>query len=222
MARYFRQVPNFEYIDRTVDGKNIGDYTVVKNLFKRVELRQDILQNLAYFTQYKIQGDDRPDNVAFEIYGDETFDWLVLLSNNVINVQNQWPMTNAAFDDYLIKKYGSYEDINGIHHYESQEVKNLSEDIIIPKGIIVPSDFKVEYYETTIGQYIIKNNSADAVTNYTYEVRKEEEKRNIYLLKIDYVEVVMNDIERLMPYKKGSDQYVNRTLKRGEDIRLFN
>ena len=64
MASYFRQVPDFDYVSRDADGKSIGDYTRVKNLFKRVEIRQDILKNLAYFTQYKIQGDDRPDNVA--------------------------------------------------------------------------------------------------------------------------------------------------------------
>ena len=93
---------------------------------------------------------------------------------------------------------------------------------MIPKGIDVPADYKVEYYEQSTGQYVTKFNIADAVTNYTYEIRKEEKKRNIYLLKTDYVELVLNEIEELMPYKKGSAQYVNRTLKRGEDIRLFN
>ena len=151
------------------DGKNIGDFVVVKNLFKRVEIRQDILQNLAYFTQYKIQGDDRPDLVAFKNYGDETLDWLVLLSNNIMNIQNEWPMTNAAFNDFLIKKYGSYEKIEGIHHYESQEVKNANNVVLIRKGIEVPADYKLEYYETKTGQYVTKFNIADAVTNHTYE-----------------------------------------------------
>ena len=222
MASYFRQVPEFEYVSRLPDGKNIGDFVVVKNLFKRVEIRQDILQNLAYFTQYKIQGDDRPDLVAFKNYGDETLDWLVLLSNNILNIQNEWPMTNAAFNDFLIKKYGSYEKIEGIHHYESQEVKNASNVVLIRKGIEVPADYKLEYYETKTGQYVTKFNIADAITNYTYELRKEENKRNIYLLKPEYAELVINEIQTLMPYKKGSAQFVNRTLKRGEDISLFN
>ena len=222
MASYFRQVPEFEYVSRLPDGKNIGDFVVVKNLFKRVEIRQDILQNLAYFTQYKIQGDDRPDLVAFKNYGDETLDWLVLLSNNIMNIQNEWPMTNAAFNDFLIKKYGSYEKIEGIHHYESQEVKNANNVVLIRKGIEVPADYKLEYYETKTGQYVTKFNIADAITNHTYELRKEENKRNIYLLKPEYAELVINEIQTLMPYKKGSAQYVNRTLKRGEDIRLFN
>ena len=221
MASYFRQVPDFDYVNRDSDGKSIGDYQVVKNLFKRVKIRQDILQNLAYFTQYKITGDDRPDNVAFEIYGDESFDWLVLLSNNIMSIQTEWPLSQAAFNDFLIKKYGSIEKTNNIHHYETRELKNDSGEIVVRKGLIVPKNYKVEYFDTRRNQYVIRTNEVDAVTNYTYEVRKEEAKRNIYLLKAEYVELVLDDVERLMPYKKGSTQYVSRTLKRGEDIKLF-
>ena len=222
MASYFRQVPDFDYVNRDSDGKNIGDYQVVKNLFKRVKIRPDILENLAYFTQYRISGDDRPDNVAFEIYGDESFDWLVMLANNIMNVQTEWPLSQAAFNDFLIKKYGDIEKANNIHHYETRQMKNDSGEIVVPKGLTVPKNYKVEYFDVKRGQYVIRTNEVDAVTNYTYEVRKEEAKRNIYLLKAEYVELVLDDVERLMPYKKGSTQYVSRTLKKGEDIRLFN
>ena len=222
MASYFRQVPDFDYVNRDSDGKSIGDYQVVKNLFKRVKIRPDILENLAYFTQYRISGDDRPDNVAFEIYGDESFDWLVMLANNIMNVQTEWPLSQAAFNDFLIKKYGDIEKANNIHHYETREMKNDSGEIVVPKGLNVPKNYKVEYFDTKRNQYVIRTNEVDAVTNYAYEVRKEEAKRNIYLLKAEYVELVLDDVERLMPYKKGSTQYVSRTLKKGEDIRLFN
>ena len=222
MASYFRQVPDFDYVNRDSDGKNIGDYQVVKNLFKRVKIRPDILENLAYFTQYRISGDDRPDNVAFEIYGDESFDWLVMLANNIMNIQTEWPLSQAAFNDFLIKKYGDIEKANNIHHYETRQMKNDSGEIVVPKGLNVPKNYKVEYFDTKRNQYVIRTNEVDAVTNYTYEVRKEEAKRNIYLLKAEYVELVLDDVERLMPYKKGSTQYVSRTLKKGEDIRLFN
>ena len=222
MASYFRQVPDFDYVNRDSDGKSIGDYQVVKNLFKRVKIRQDILENLAYFTQYKITGDDRPDNVAFEIYGDESFDWLVLLSNNIMNIQTEWPLSQAAFNEFLIKKYGSIEKTNNIHHYETRELKNDSGEIVVRKGLIVPKNYKVEYFDVRRNQNVVRTNEVDSVTNYIYEVRKEEKKRNIYLLKADYVELVLDDVQRLMPYKKGSSQYVSRTLKKGEDIRLFN
>jgi hypothetical protein len=222
MASYFRQVPDFDYVNRDSDGKSIGDYQVVKNLFKRIKIREDILQNLAYFTQYKIQGDDRPDNVAFEIYDDETLDWVVLLSNNILNVQTEWPLTQAAFNEFLIKKYGSIEKTNNIHHYETRELKNDSGEIVVRKGLIVPKNYKVEYFDTKRNQNVVRTNEVDSVTNYSYEVRKEEAKRNIYLIKSDYLELILEDINRLMPYKKGSAQYVSRTLKKGEDIRLFN
>ena len=222
MASYFRQVPDFDYVNRDSDGKSIGDYQIVKNLFKRVKIRQDILENLAYFTQYRVSGDDRPDNVAFEIYGDESFDWLVLLSNNIMSIQTEWPLSQAAFNDFLIKKYGDIEKSNNIHHYETRELKNDRGEIVVRKGLTVPKNYKIEYFDTRRNQYVIRTNEVDAVTNYTYEVRKEEAKRNIYLLKAEYIELVLDDVQRLMPYKKGSTQYVSRTLKKGEDIRLFN
>ena len=157
MASYFRQVPDFDYVSRDSDGKTIGDYTKVKNLFKRVKIRQDILENIAYFTKYEIKGDSRPDNVAFEIYGDEAFDWLVLLSNNIINVQTEWPLTQNAFNNFLIKKYGSIQNTENIHHYETREVKNDSGGIVVQKGLTVPKNYKVEYFDVRRNQYVIKN-----------------------------------------------------------------
>ena len=221
MASYFRQVPDFDYVNRDSDGKSIGDYNTVKNLFKRVKIREDILKNLAYFTLYKIEGDDRPDNVAFDIYDDETLDWVVLLSNNIMNVQTEWPMTQMAFNDFLIKKYGDIEKSNNIHHYETRELKNDSGEVVVPKGLKVQKNFKTEYFDRKRDGYVIRVNEVDAISNYTYEVRKEESKRNIYLIKAEYLELILDDVDRLMPYRKGSTQYVSRTLKRGEDIKLF-
>lgn len=89
MPSYFRQVPDFEYVSRLPDAK-ISDYAPVKNLFKKGKLREDIFQDLSFFTKYKINGDDRPDNVAYKVYQDSTLDWLVLLCNNILNIQTEW------------------------------------------------------------------------------------------------------------------------------------
>jgi hypothetical protein len=119
MSSYFQRVPDFNYVSRLPDSK-IGDYIRVKNLFKKGKLREDIFQNLAFFEKYKIVGDDRPDNVAFEIYNDSSLDWIVLLSNNVLNVQSEWPLPQTDFDRFVLDKYGDYDTLyNGIHHYET-------------------------------------------------------------------------------------------------------
>ena len=68
---YFNQLPDFNYVSRLPNAM-IGDYIRVKNFFKRVKIRDDIFQDAVYFTKYKIMGDDRPDNVAYKVYGDST------------------------------------------------------------------------------------------------------------------------------------------------------
>jgi hypothetical protein len=220
MPTYFRQIPNLEYINRTSDAQNISEYDKVKNLFKRGKLRSDIFSDLSFFTKYKIIGDDRPDTIAYKVYEDSTLDWLILLCNNIINVQTEWPMPQQSFFNFLIDKYKNEENLNGIHHYETIEVRNTSGVIIISSGLHVQSDFSTTFYDDVLKTTVTKTNITVPVTNYEYEVKIDENKRNIFILKSKFLNVALNDMNDFMPYKKGSTQYVNETLKRGDDIRL--
>jgi hypothetical protein len=221
MPSYFRQVPDLDYVSRIPDAQ-IGDYARVKNLFKRGKLREDIFQNLSFFTKYKIEGDDRPDNVAFKVYQDSSLDWLVLICNNVINVQTEWPLNANDFDEFLLKKYGDYNTLyNGIHHYETPEIKNSQGVTIVPAGLQVQSDYSISYFDFYIDVTETLTNIAIPVTNYEYEEKLEEDKRNIFILKPTYLNIVLNDMKEIMAYKKGSSQYVSETLKKGDNIRLY-
>ena len=217
---YFRQVPDFEYVSRLPNAK-ISDYIRVKNLFKRGKLADDIFPNLSFFTNYQIEGDDRPDNVAYKVYNDATVDWVVLLSNNYTNIQSEWPLLQNDFDRYLLDKYGTYEKLNDTHHYETTEIKNVDGATITPAGLTVASDYSVTYYDAATGQEVEKENTATEVTNYEYESKIEDEKRNIYLLKPMYLNVIKDDMRDILPYEKGSTEYISRTLKRAENIRLY-
>jgi len=221
MPSYFRQVPDLLYVNTTEDGRSISDYSRVKNLFKRGKLRDDIFGNLSFFTKYQIIGDERPDNVAYKVYGDETLDWLILISNNIINVQTEWPLTQQGFYNYLIDKYGNEETLYNIRHYECTGVKNSLGATIAKEGLIVPQNFSISYFDSTLGQTITQSNITKAITNFEYENNIQNDKRNIFVLKQSYINVVLNDMEQIMTYKKGSTQYVNATLKRGDNIRLF-
>ena len=221
MAPYFRQVPDFEYISRLPNAK-ISDYINVKNLFKRGKIRDDIYQELKFFEKYKIIGDDRPDNVAFEVYNDPTLDWVVLLSNNIVNIQSEWPLTQQSFDNYVITKYQDYDTLyNGIHHYESREIKDSRGVVIFPGGLQVENNFSVNYYDYGTSQTIDTGNIAIPITNYEYEEKIENDKRNIFILKPRYLNIIVDDMGDIMKYKKGATQYVNDTLKKGDNIRLF-
>ena len=219
---YFRNIPDFEYINRTEEGKNLTDFTKVKNLFKKGKFREDIYQELTTFEKYQIQGDDRPDNVAFELYGDSTLDWVVLMTNNILNIQTEWPMKQADFNEYLLEKYGSYDTLyTDIHHYESNEVKDSQGIIIYPKGVRVGAAQSVSYFDFYKDLQIDIANISRPVTNYQYEEKLNDDKRNIFILKPKYLNVIFDDLEELMTYKEGSTQYVSETLKRADNVRLY-
>jgi hypothetical protein len=221
MSSYFQRVPDFNYVSRLPDSK-IGDYIRVKNLFKKGKLREDIFQNLAFFEKYKIVGDDRPDNVAFEIYNDSSLDWVVLLSNNVLNIQSEWPLPQTDFDRFVLDKYGDYDTLyNGIHHYETTEVKNSQGVTIVPAGLQVDSSYSVSYYDFFTDLQVTTGNLAIPVTNYEYEDKVENDKRNIFILKSRYLNIVFDDMEEIMEYKKGSSQFVSESLKNGDNIKLY-
>ena len=222
MSNYFSQIPDFEYVSRLPNAK-IGDYITVKNLFKRGSLEEDILDNLSFHTKYKIMGDDRPDNVAYKFYKNSNLDWLVLTCNNIVNIQTEWPLLQNDFDRFLLDKYGSYEELNATHHYKTQEIKNSKDVVIVPGGVQCSSDYNVTYYDSNVGQekIILSKDCTTAVTNYEYEAEIEDEKRNIFLLEPRYLNVIRNDMDIAMQYKKGSTQYVSETLKRADNIRLY-
>ena len=325
---YFRQVPDLEYVNRTKGNTDISNYITVKNLFKRGRLRPDIFGNLNFFTKYKIIGNERPDNIAFKEYGDSNLDWVVLLANNILNIQDEWPLPQNSLDEILLEKYGTYDKLySEIHHYETVEIKNSKGGIILPGGLETPNKWRTngnyiqaintkinqisgteskiatvtmnngirdlvvgsevsiinvsssvyngrfpvtsvlkvgdvvirfsyvlpsipevkqpeilgteevtftvegtvgtgnayyyEYYDNNSYNTIPAAKMTQAVTNYQYEIKKEDDKRNIFILKPQYLNVVFNDMDKIMPYRKGAAQYVNSTLKKGENINLY-
>ena len=176
MSKYFRYLPEVDYVNRLPDAK-IGDYIKVKNLLKKGKLRDDIFQDLSFFTKYKIVGNDRPDNVAFEVYDDASLDWVILLCNNILNVQTEWPMEQNNFDAYMLDKYGDYDTFySGIHHYETIEVRNSDGFLIVPAGLQVQSDYTVSFYDVGSDSQVDARNIIVPVTNYEYEINLEENK----------------------------------------------
>lgn len=218
---YFRNVPDFNYVSRLDGQKNISEYTLVKNLFKRAKIRDDIFNDLSFFTKYKIVGDDRPDNVAYELYRDARYDWVVLLANNVMNVATEWPKDQVSFYNYMIRKYGDEAKFNEIHHYETVEIVDTLDRVVIRGGLEVPGDYVISYYDSGLDAQVTTTETTVSFTNYQYEISLEDEKRNIFVLKPEYLAVIKNDLDDIMPYKKGTSQFVNDSLVQGDNIRLY-
>lgn len=215
--QYFSYLPDFEYVSR-LSGSNISDYVRVKNLFKRTKVNDTIFGDLTNFTKYKIIGNERPDQVAFKIYGDSNLDWLVMLTNNILTYQDEWPLQDNAFYNYLLAKYGTEEKLLEVHHYETQEVKSSLGVTIVPKGLEVPSNYSVTFYDDGA----MKTESLiDTITNYEYEQKIQDDRRNIFLLKTQYLGLALETMEEVLANESGSSQYVSDELSKGENIRLY-
>ena len=220
--KYFRYIPDFDYVSRLSKAQNISDYIRVKNLFKRTRISEEIFSDLTFFTKYQIIQDERPDNVAYKIYGDSNLDWMVLLSNNIINVQQEWPLEHGAYYDYLIGKYGSDAALLNVHHHETQEIKNSVGKVVVPKGLEVPSTFSITFFDTGLRvEQTVSTNIVTEITNQVYEDRLNDDKRNINLIKPRFIGLVIEEMEKLMKYQKGSTQYVSKNVVKGENIRIY-
>ena len=213
---YFRQLPELDYPSLSNDRKSAYDYQLVKNLFKRAVLRDDVFNDVTNFEKYSVEGDERPDQVAYNFYRDSGLDWIVLTTNNIIHVRDEWPMSNRDFLTYLNEKYTS-EELSNVHHYETREIRDESNTLIQPAGIRVKSDYSVTYVENDT---VKTKSSIKMLTFLEHETNLNDAKRNINILKPDYVEIFLRDIKEIMRYKQSS-QFISDRLKQTENPRII-
>ena len=212
MSNYFKQLPNFDYISRINERRSNRDYLEVKNLFRRPLIREDIFTDFMSFTKYKIEGDERPDQVAYNVYGDEDLDWVVLLANNIINVRDEWPMSQGDFNNYLSEKYGDTGGVDLIKHYETIQIQDSKGKIFVPKGKIVDSTFKATFLDSGTNQ-LVEVSPIEGISYRTYEERLQDDKRNINILESKYLTMVLADMDSVLDYERSSE-YINPTLKK--------
>jgi hypothetical protein len=134
---YFRELPDLEYLSQSPDRRSNGDYIKVKNIFKRPKLREDIANAITAFNYYQVEDGERPDQIAEKLYNDSSLDWVILITNNIISIKNDWPLDSQSFNNYLLDKYGSEEEIYATHHYETVESVDKYNRIVVPGGLIV-------------------------------------------------------------------------------------
>ena len=204
---YFRELPNLRYPSFLPEKTSSLDYVEVKNIFRRVKLRDDLQNSFTVFDKYEIPEGARPDIVAEELYGNAEFDWIVLTVAGILNVRNQWPLNNRDLYNYCLDKYG--ESLNSNRFFETTEVKDSNDRLILPKGKVVDSNFTIP----KPGEPTATINPVVGITNYEYETRLNDEKRNIFILKEGYLQQFINDIREIMTYDESSEFIDERTIQ---------
>ena len=213
---YFRQLPNLDYPSLANDRNSAYDYQVVKNIFKRAVLRDDVFDEVTAFTKYSVQGDERPDQVAYNFYNDSGLDWVVLTTNNIVHVRDEWPMGNQDFLTYLNAKYTS-EELANIHHYETKIIRDSSGTLIQPEGKTVPAGYTVNFLDNGV---LRSESSLTSFSFLEHETNLNDAKRDINILKVEYLGLFLENFADIMEYKP-SNQFVRENLKKTENPRLI-
>ena len=204
---YFRELPNLRYPSFLPEKISSLDYIEVKNIFRRVKLRDDLQNYFTVFDKYEIPMSARPDNVAEDLYGNAQFDWVILTIAGILNVRNEWPLSNYDLYNYASNKYG--ESLNSTRFFETTEVKDSNGRLILPKGKVVDSNFTIPKPGTPTASL----NPVVGISNYEYETRLNEEKRKIFVLKEEYLQQFLSDMRQIMTYDNSSEFIDSRTIQ---------
>ena len=206
---YFSLLPNISYDEKPIKYPfSESDFVTAKNFFRRYKINDDIFSFATFFKKYAILDGERPDSLANKAYGDPFYDWVILLTNNMVNAQYDWPMTNYELQKVLEEEFD--DAYSEIHHYETIKIGQYA------AGLRVDETFYNGQHKVNVnGTMSLKNGSeiCGPVTVAEHYTRENEKKREIYLLKPAYFQSFVDDFRKQNLYKK-SGKYINQRLKK--------
>jgi hypothetical protein len=168
---YFEMFPSIYY-----SAKGDGKYTVMKDLMSRVKLISKVKENILGFDYYDVKDGETPEMIAHKYYGDVNLHWIILVTNDIIDYYEDWPMSVQRFEEFVKEKY---DNPQGIHHYEITQTSGDT-TVTIDVGM-----------NTT-------DYSGTPISNYQYEDKLQEKKRQIRLITPEYVDQFVKEFERKM------------------------
>ena len=228
---YFEELPDILYPSLLPSRNKVENRIIVKNFFRRSKLRSDVDQAITAFNYYDVKEGIRPDMIAQELYDNSELDWIILTSNNITNIRNEWPLSHNDLQEYMLEKYGSEANIAKVHHHETIEIIDQYSRLVMPGSLEVDSDFSFNFVGNVVsssgtlikldlgGISLAKINPVRAITNYQYEVKLNDQKRRIRILKSEYLSAFISEHREIMSYGKSSN-YISKKLKRAYNPRL--
>lgn len=189
---YFKYFPNIEYPVKLLKSGKTESITI-KDYFHLLLPRDDIFKEETLYEQYFVKNGQRPDQISYNLYGDEQYYWVILQINEITDYYSQWPLSQYELDEYILKKYGSDSAADEVRHYETQKVVDREGDQLLPSGLKVSKDYKFTYKEDS---GVLKIVDSVPVTNRKYEYTLNEEKSEIFVLQSKFVGQYKREIKQ--------------------------
>ena len=207
---YFSIIPNLAYDEKPIKYPfSKSDYVTAKNFFRRYKVNENVFSSAVYFNKYAIRDGERPDSLAKRFYGNQFYDWVILITNNMVNAQYDWPMQN--YELYKVLEQEFDDPYSQINHYEIKEAMGH-----YAAGLHVDKAFYDGTHKLNIdGVVTLKNGNeiASPITVAEHYHVENEKKREIFLLKQNYVRSFVDDFRKQNIYKKDAN-YISQRLKK--------
>jgi len=209
---FFDSTPNFLYPDFFEAGK----FKLSKNLFRRVRARDSINAIFSSSTKYTIKSGQTPDEIAFDLLGNSEHYWTILLINNITDTQTQWPFDDYELDKIIEDRYGDLAD--KIRHWETKEVKDSYDNIVLESGIIIevfsnttaqnassytPTwswTYAYSRSDSAVTERTLTGSDLYPTTNREYEHQLNDLKREIWIPQPSSISLMESEIEELLEY----------------------
>ena len=211
MSNYFSYLPEVYVRTTSYRQNNVDPYSLAKNIFRRIKIREDLSDIIMGFSQYTIKNNQRPDQVAYDFYGDMQYDWVVLLCNNILNVYDEWPMTEDELERYIDSEY---ENPDSVHHWVTQKIRDTKGRVLIKPGMEVPENWS---YTRPDGTVVGKADTVRPISVYDYESERNNYKRNIYLLRKQYLGGFVEEFKNLVDYLPNSETNEETNAKKSKN-----
>ena len=218
---YFSLTPDIAYDTKPVSYPfSESDFILAKNFFRRYKINNDQFGYATFYTKYSVQENVRIEGIAKAYYGKAEYDWVIILTNNLINPQFSWPLNDYTVRKIAEEKYGD-DTYSGVHHYETIETKSgqsigTKPVIALQGGLRVDKTFydsPFTYWNGIQNVTVAGNTVSKPILNYDHEVIENEKNREIYILRKKYFFKFIEEFKVKSLYSQSSD-FVNKRLKR--------
>jgi hypothetical protein len=99
---------NFPYVEYSLNNGTDIKTVFVRNILRRVGLSDELKGSRSVFLEYDIKDGERPEHIAERVYGDVSYHWLVLLTNDIVDPYHGWCKSSEVLEQYVAKKYSGY------------------------------------------------------------------------------------------------------------------
>ena len=213
--KFFQHFNEIQYAIGADRAGNL-DYIKFKDYFRSLVIREDIYAKDTLYKNLSVQQGERPDQISYQLYGDEQYYWVILQVNGIVDYWNEWPLSDHELEEFIVRKYGSFSTAEQIRHYETVKTFDADDNLVLEGGLKVSSDYSFSYYSSPTSNVKLTS-FPTAVTYLSHEKDLNDKKKDIQVLDPKYITDYVREYKKYVKNAKSQKSEIG--LREIQDAR---